>query len=217
MNYIEWIFNKNIKNYIPKIIKRETVKIKTKSGEIEKIIELVNNHSEIRGAIITGAGDKAFVAGADIGEFLNAPNNQGVELSKKGQALFLKIEQSKKPIIAAVNGYALGGGCELALSCHFRIASEQAKFGQPEINLGIIPGYGGTQRLPRLIGKGRAMEMMMTGELMNAEEAYRVGLVNTICKPEELLQTAEGKMRTILSKPKYPSRLNHCPAYRAHR
>ena len=172
-------------------------------SEIEKIIELVNNHSEIRGAIITGAGDKAFVAGADIGEFLNAPNNQGIELSKKGQAIFLKIEQSKKPIIAAVNGYALGGGCELALSCHFRIASEQAKFGQPEINLGIIPGYGGTQRLPRLIGKGRAMEMMMTGELMNAEEAYRVGLVNTICKPEELLQTVEIKMRTILSKPKF--------------
>lgn len=171
-------------------------------SKIEKAIDFVNSHSEIRGAIITGAGEKAFVAGADIGEFLEVPNELGIELSKKGQSIFSKIEGSKKPIIAAVNGYALGGGCELALSCHFRIASEQAKFGQPEINLGIIPGYGGTQRLPRLIGKGRAMEMMMTGELMNAEEAYRVGLINMICKPEELLRTAEVKMRTILSKPK---------------
>ena len=172
-------------------------------SEIEKAIDLVNSHSEIRGAIITGAGEKAFVAGADIGEFLEVPNELGIELSKKGQSIFSKIEESKKPIIAAVNGYALGGGCELALSCHFRIASEQAKFGQPEINLGIIPGYGGTQRLPRLIGKGRAMEMMMTGELMNAEEAYRVGLINMICKPDELLQTAEIKMRAIVSKPKF--------------
>ena len=150
--------------------------------EIEKAVEELNSNENIRGAIIIGQGEKAFVAGADIGTFLEAPKESGKNLAKKGQDVFFKIEQSKKPIMAAVNGYALGGGCELALSCHFRIASVNAKFGQPEINLGIIPGYGGTQRLPQLIGKGRAMEMMMTGENIESEEAYRIGLVNSICK-----------------------------------
>jgi enoyl-CoA hydratase len=171
--------------------------------EIEKAVEELNSNENIRGAIITGQGEKAFVAGADIGTFLEAPKKSGRNLAKKGQDVFLKIEQSKKPIIAAVNGYALGGGCELALSCHFRIASVNAKFGQPEINLGIIPGYGGTQRLPQLIGKGRAMEMMMTGENIDAAEAYRIGLVNRICEEGALLELAKQKMLVIIQKPRF--------------
>jgi enoyl-CoA hydratase len=171
--------------------------------EIEKAVEELNSNENIRGAIITGQGEKAFVAGADIGTFLEAPKESGKNLAKKGQDVFLKIEQSKKPIMAAVNGYALGGGCELALSCHFRIASVNAKFGQPEINLGIIPGYGGTQRLPQLIGKGRAMEMMMTGENIDAEEAYRIGLVNSVCQEETLLNLAKQKMLVIIQKPRF--------------
>jgi enoyl-CoA hydratase len=171
--------------------------------EIEKAVEELNSNENIRGAIITGQGEKAFVAGADIGTFLEAPKESGKFLAKKGQDVFLKIEQSKKPIMAAVNGYALGAGCELALSCHFRIASVNAKFGQPEINLGIIPGYGGTQRLPQLIGKGRAMEMMMTGENIDAEEAYRIGLVNSVCQEETLLNLAKQKMLVIIQKPRF--------------
>lgn len=171
--------------------------------EIEKAVEELNSNEKIRGAIITGQGEKAFVAGADIGTFLEAPKESGSNLAKKGQDVFFKIEQSKKPIIAAVNGYALGGGCELALSCHFRIASVNAKFGQPEINLGIIPGYGGTQRLPQLIGKGRAMEMMMTAENIDAAEAYRIGLVNNVCKEDVLIEIAKQKMQVIIQKPKF--------------
>ncbi len=171
--------------------------------EIEKAVEELNSNENIRGAIIIGQGEKAFVAGADIGTFLEAPKESGKNLAKKGQDVFFKIEQSKKPIMAAVNGYALGGGCELALSCHFRIASVNAKFGQPEINLGIIPGYGGTQRLPQLIGKGRAMEMMMTGENIDAEEAYRIGLVNSVCQEETLLNLAKQKMLVIIQKPRF--------------
>lgn len=169
---------------------------------LDKALDELNENEQIRGGIITGAGEKAFVAGADIGNFLKAPPESGSSLSKKGQDIFFKIEHNSKPIMAAVNGYALGGGCELAMSCHFRIASDNAKFGQPEINLGIIPGYGGTQRLPKLIGKGRAMELMMSAENIGAEEAYRIGLVNMVCKQEDLLQTAQSKMQTIISKPK---------------
>lgn len=155
---------------------------------------------QLKGAILTGAGEKAFVAGADISGFLNSDRTQGAAFAKRGQALFSKIENSPKPIIAAVNGFALGGGCELAMSCHFRLASEHAKFGQPEINLGIIPGYGGTQRLTRLVGKGRAIELMMTGENIDAHEAYRIGIVNHVCKQDELAELAEAKMKTITSK-----------------
>lgn len=166
------------------------------SGTIDSMLHDVT----IKGAIITGAGEKAFVAGADISGFLKGDRNNGAQFAEKGQQLFSKIEQSPKPIIAAVNGFALGGGCELAMSCHFRLATENAKFGQPEINLGIIPGYGGTQRLTRLVGKGRAMELMMTGENIDVQEAYRIGLVNHVCKQEELLTLAEAKMKTITSK-----------------
>lgn len=167
---------------------------------LDVIIENLIQDKTIKGAIITGSGEKAFVAGADISGFLKGDRNNGAQFAERGQQLFSKIEQSPKPIIAAVNGFALGGGCELAMCCHFRLASENAKFGQPEINLGIIPGYGGTQRLTRLVGKGRAMELMMTGENIDAQEALRIGLVNHVCKQEELVATAEAKMKIITSK-----------------
>jgi len=142
--------------------------------ELSAAIGEVYNNNEIKSAIITGAGEKAFVAGADISEFLSFDSTSGEELARRGQQnVFAKIENSPKPIIAAVNGFALGGGCELALACHFIIASENAKFGQPEVNLGLIPGYGGTQRLTQLVGKNRAMQLIMTGEMFGATDAQQ--------------------------------------------
>src|SRR6478609_1194127 len=126
----------------------------------------------IRGAILTGSGAKAFAAGADISEMANQTPQEGLERARRGQEVFRRLESCGKPVIAAVNGFALGGGCELAMACHLRIAAENAKFGQPEVNLGIIPGYGGTQRLAQLVGKGKALELMMTGDMINAQEAY---------------------------------------------
>ncbi|MFM7223127.1 MAG: enoyl-CoA hydratase/isomerase family protein [Bacteroidota bacterium] len=167
---------------------------------LQEALHDLHNDASMRGCIITGAGEKAFVAGADISTFVKADRNIGKELAELGQQLFFSIERSPKPIIAAVNGYALGGGCELALACHFRIASDNARFGQPEVNLGIIPGYGGSQRLTRLIGKGRALEWMMTGDSYDAQEALRIGLVNHVCPASELQTFAETKMRTIISK-----------------
>ncbi len=149
-------------------------------------ISLVKN-DDVGAVILTGAGEKAFVAGTDIGELAPLTAESGKKFSRHGQKLFSLIENLGKPVIAAVNGYALGGGCELALACHIRIASEKAKFGQPEMNLGIIPGYGGTQRLPRLIGRGRTMEMILTGIHINATEALRIGLVNKVVPPAELM------------------------------
>jgi enoyl-CoA hydratase len=140
--------------------------------------------------IVTGAGEKSFVAGTDIGELTELNVNSGREFAQKGQEVFDLIENLGKPVIAAVNGYALGGGCELALSCHIRLASENARFGQPEVNLGIIPGYGGTQRLARLIGKGRAMEMILSGVPIDAHEAHRIGLVNKVYPQAELMPKA---------------------------
>ncbi|RYZ29348.1 MAG: enoyl-CoA hydratase [Sphingobacteriales bacterium] len=134
--------------------------------ELGQVVDEVYSNHDIRSAIITGSGPKAFVAGADIAEFNGLSKDEGMALAKKGQDVFFKIENAPKPIIAAVNGFALGGGCELAMSCHFRIASDNAKFGQPEVNLGLIPGYGGTQRLTQLVGKGRAMELIMTAALI---------------------------------------------------
>ncbi|HYC30626.1 MAG TPA: enoyl-CoA hydratase-related protein, partial [Chitinophagaceae bacterium] len=134
--------------------------------ELSDVMDEVSENNEIRSVIITGSGPKSFVAGADIGEFVGLNAAEGMELARKGQAVFFKIENSAKPVVAAVNGFALGGGCELALSCHFRIAAENAKFGQPEVNLGLIPGYGGTQRLTQLIGKGRSLEMLMSASMI---------------------------------------------------
>ena len=141
--------------------------------------------------IITGTGEKAFAAGADIKELNGLKSADAERLSAKGQSIFKLIEEFHAPVIAAVNGFSLGGGCELAMACHFRIASTKAKFGQPEVNLGIIPGYGGTQRLVQLVGKGKAMELLMTGEMVGAEEALRLGLVNYVVEPEQLLDKAK--------------------------
>lgn len=174
---------------------------KTVIEELGVAITEVYSNPDIKGAILTGAGPKAFVAGADINEFLSLDAHGGQQLAKKGQDLvFNKIENAPKPILAAVNGFALGGGCELAMACHFRLAGENAKFGQPEVNLGLIPGYGGTQRLTQLIGKGKAMELMMTGNIIDAAEARQLGLVNHVCSPDELLQQAKDLLKIIISK-----------------
>ena len=168
--------------------------------ELGQAIAEVYESKEIRSAIITGAGSRAFVAGADIGEFSGLNKEQAMQMSRKGQDVFFKIENAPKPILAAVNGFALGGGCELALSCHFRLCSANAKFGQPEVNLGLIPGYGGTQRLTQLIGKGKAMELMMTGNMLSAEEALQLGLVNYITTQEDLLQKTREMLQLIETK-----------------
>jgi enoyl-CoA hydratase len=169
--------------------------------ELSKVLDEVYSNDEIKAAIITGSGPKAFVAGADISEFLSLNAEAGKMLSKKGHELvFDKIENCPKPVIAAVNGFALGGGCELAMACHFRICSDNAKFGQPEVNLGLIPGYGGTQRLTQLVGKGKAMEMMMTGNMISANEALHLGLVNHVTTPEDLLPNTISILKTIVSK-----------------
>lgn len=174
---------------------------KTVIEELSQAIDEVYSNTAIQAAIITGAGPKAFVAGADISEFLTLDASGGEALALKGQAMvFNKIEQSPKPIIAAVNGFALGGGCELAMSCHFRLASEQAKFGQPEVNLGLIPGYGGTQRLTQLVGKGKAMELMMTANMIDAIEAKQLGLVNHITSADTLLDQTKQILRVIMTK-----------------
>ena len=173
---------------------------KTVLDELDSVMNNVYIDREIKAAIITGAGEKAFVAGADIAEFISVNDNAGTLFAKRGQDIFFKIENSPKPVIAAVNGFALGGGCELAMSCHFRLASANAKFGQPEVNLGIIPGYGGTQRLTMLVGKGKAMELMMTGNMINADEAKSLGLVNYVETQENLISKAKEILNTILAK-----------------
>jgi enoyl-CoA hydratase len=157
--------------------------------------------------ILTGSGEKAFVAGTDIKELTQLDELKGRVFSEAGQAVFNLIENLGKPVIAAINGYALGGGMELALACHIRLASENAKFGQPEVNLGIIPGYGGTQRLARLVGKGRAMELILTGDQIDAQEALRIGLVNKVVPLAELLPSAEVLAKKILSKGQVAVRL----------
>ncbi|MGN6605221.1 MAG: enoyl-CoA hydratase-related protein [Ginsengibacter sp.] len=168
--------------------------------ELDKVMDEIYNDKNIKAVIITGAGEKAFVAGADISEFTLVNDNEGAALAIKGQDVFFKIENCPKPVIAAVNGFALGGGCELAMACHFRIASTNAKFGQPEVNLGLIPGYGGTQRLTMLVGKGKVMELMMTGNMVGAEEALKLGLVNYVQSPENLLNKTKEILSVILTK-----------------
>ncbi len=173
---------------------------KTVLEELNIAMESVYNDEKIKAVIITGAGEKAFVAGADIAEFTQVKDDEGSLLSKKGQDVFFKIENCPKPVIAAVNGFALGGGCELAMACHFRLASPNAKFGQPEVNLGLIPGYGGTQRLTRLVGKGKAMELMMTGNMIGADEAKNLGLVNYVEEQENLIPITKDIINLILTK-----------------
>jgi len=170
-------------------------------NELNKAIQYAYDNPEVKGVILSGSGDKAFVAGADISEIASLNEMNGRNFSENGQEVFNRIENCDKPVIAAVNGFALGGGCELSMACHIRIAAPNARFGQPEVNLGIIPGYGGTQRLPALIGKGRAMEIMMTGDTVDAQEAYRIGLVNKISESQEsLMSECEAMMEKILSK-----------------
>jgi len=155
-------------------------------SELEAIFIESATNNDVKAVIITGSGEKAFAAGADIKEFSDFNEKQGTRLSENGHRIFKKIENFHKPVIAAVNGFALGGGCELAMACHLRIASENAKFGQPEVSLGVTPGYAGTQRLTHLIGKGKAMELLMTGALINANEALNLGLVNYVVPISEL-------------------------------
>ena len=170
--------------------------------ELNGLFDFIQNSESISAVIITGAGEKAFVAGADIKELAILNSKSGSEFSQFGQSVFNKIENLNKPVIAAVNGFALGGGCELALACHIRLASENAKFGQPEVNLGIIPGYGGTQRLTRLIGKGLATEYILTGDMILANIALQIGLVNKVFATEELIGEAEKLAEKIISKGK---------------
>jgi enoyl-CoA hydratase len=167
--------------------------------ELGQAIEDVRARDDVGGVILTGAGNKAFVAGADIAELATQGPLEGRERARRGQAVLRRIETSPKPVIAAINGFALGGGCELAMACHVRIASESARFGQPEVKLGIGPGYGGSQRLPRLVGQGRALELILTGEMIDAREAHRIGLVNAVVAPADLLRTATELMRKMLA------------------
>ena len=168
--------------------------------EIGKAVAEGNHHPEVFGMILTGSGEKAFVAGADISEFAAFGAIEGEKLSREGGEVFNSIEQSAKPVIAAVNGFALGGGCELAMACQMRIAAENAKFGQPEVNLGLIPGYAGTQRLVQLIGKGKALELLMTADMIGAEEAHRLGLVNHVVPQAELIAKPTDILKKIGTK-----------------
>jgi len=167
-------------------------------SELGDAITRVETDAAVRGVILTGAGSKAFVAGADITELAKQNPIEGKARSLLGQQVFRRLERCGKPVIAAVNGFALGGGCELAMACHIRIASEQARFGQPEVKLGIGPGYGGTARLPRLVGRGRALELLLTGGMIDAAEAYRIGLVNRVVPADKLMEETQTMLRGIL-------------------
>lgn len=168
-------------------------------GDLEGCFRALEEDYEAQVVILTGAGEKAFVAGADIGEIASLSPLEAREFSRRGQQVFDRIENLGKPVIAAVNGYALGGGCELAMACSLRIAAETARFGQPETKLGLIPGYGGTQRLARLVGKGRAIELLTTGEPITAQEAYRWGLVNQVVPAKELIAACEALAGKIMA------------------
>ncbi|HEX5581104.1 MAG TPA: enoyl-CoA hydratase-related protein, partial [Gemmatimonadaceae bacterium] len=176
-------------------------------GELGEVIEQVRADDAVGGVILTGAG-RAFVAGADISEMADQTPMEAKRRALRGQEIFRRWETSPKPVIAAVNGFALGGGCELAMACHVRIASEAAKFGQPEVKLGIVPGYGGTQRLPRLVGKGRALQLLLTGEMIDAQEAHRIGLVNRVVPAGDLMTEARAMMSAMLANG--PVALAHC-------
>jgi enoyl-CoA hydratase len=169
-------------------------------NDLDEVMNEIINNPSIKSAIITGAGSKAFVAGADITEFAGLSKEEAMRLAKRGQDVFFKIENSPKPIVAAVNGFALGGGCELAMACHFRLCSDNAKFGQPEVNLGLIPGYGATQRLTQLVGKGKSMELQMTAQLIDANEALEWGLVNHVTTADTLIEKTKGILQVIHSK-----------------
>lgn len=165
--------------------------------ELQSAIDAIKRDTSVRAVLLTGSGEKAFAAGADIQELAQVNSTEGRELALRGQAVFRALETCGKPVIACINGFALGGGCELALACTLRIASEHAKLGQPEVKLGLIPGYGGTQRLARLVGKGVALQMILTAEILSAADALRVGLVNEVVAPDQLLPRGEAIARAI--------------------
>jgi enoyl-CoA hydratase len=167
--------------------------------DLRHAFEAARDDADVHGVIITGAGDKAFIAGADLGELAHLSAVEAEESSRHGQAVLDLIENLGKPVIAAINGFALGGGCETAMACTIRIASESARFGQPEVTRGLIPGGGGTQRLPRIVGKGRAMQLILTGEIINAQEAYRIGLVNEVVPAAILIARAEDILKQIFA------------------
>jgi enoyl-CoA hydratase len=168
-------------------------------AELGDAVTRIETDSAVRGVLLTGAGNKAFVAGADIRELTEQGPSGGRTRALVGQQVFRRLERCGKPVIAAVNGFALGGGCELAMACHLRVAGANAKFGQPEVKLGIAPGYGGTVRLPRIVGRARALELLLTGEMIDAEEARRIGLVNRVVPADRLMEEAEALLRTILA------------------
>jgi enoyl-CoA hydratase len=176
-------------------------------AELSLAIDEAVQRADVGAVLLTGAG-RAFVAGADIGELADQTAVEGKARSERGQCTFRKFERSHKPTLAAVNGFALGGGCELAMACHIRIASDAAKFGQPEVKLGIVPGYGASQRLPRLVGKGRALQLLLTGEMIDAAEAHRIGLVNRVVPAAGLLDAAREMLTTILAQG--PLAVAHC-------
>lgn len=167
--------------------------------ELRTAFHDIKNDGGVRVVILTGSGEKAFIAGADINELAAHDAVSGKEYTHRGQSVLNLIDNLGKPVIACINGFALGGGCEIAMACSMRLASENAKLGQPEVKLGIIPGYGGTQRLPRLIGKSRAMQLVLTGEMINAQEAHRIGLVNEVTAPAELIPRAEAIAQKIIA------------------
>src|ERR1700680_1583366 len=167
--------------------------------ELRAAFTAIQDDREVRVAIMTGAGEKAFIAGADIGELAKHDAVSGKEYTHRGQSVLDLVENLGKPVIACINGFALGGGCEIAMACTMRLASENAKLGQPEVKLGIIPGYGGTQRLPRLVGKGIAMQLVLAGEMISAQEAHRIGLVNEVTAAAELIPRAEGISAKIIA------------------
>jgi enoyl-CoA hydratase len=175
--------------------------------ELRTAIAEARRRRDVGAVLLTGAG-RAFVAGADIAELADQRAIEGKARAERGQRVFRRFETSPKPTLAAVNGFALGGGCELAMACHMRIASEAAKFGQPEVKLGIVPGYGGSQRLPRIVGKGRALQLLLTGEMIDAAEAYRIGLVNRVVPAAELISAARALLTTILAQG--PLAVAHC-------
>lgn len=168
-------------------------------NELEEVFLELKQNDDVRVIVVTGAGEKAFVAGADISQFPDMSPAEAEKFAQRGQAVFSLIESSSKPVIAAVNGFALGGGCELALACHLRFASDNAIFGQPEVKLGVIAGYGGTQRLPRLIGKGRALDLLLSGRMVKAEEAHQMGLVNAVHPAVELMQEVSAYAKTLIA------------------
>ncbi len=168
--------------------------------DLKTVFQKIHGLKEVRGVILTGSGDKAFVAGADINQFLTISPDKAKSFSEQGQHVFQLIEDCPKPVIAAINGYALGGGCELALACHMRVLSEHAQLGQPEVNLGIVPGYGGTQRLTHLVGRGKALEWMITADMITSKEALSWGLANHVVPHADLIATCESILNKVKSK-----------------